>query len=52
MLHEFCIDLINITNYVNILYFTYVPNHPDGNIQITPQLGFLPLFYYKLDFGL
>jgi len=52
VMHEFCLDLVNVTGYENILYFTYVPNHPDGNIQTTPQLGFLPLFYYKLDFGL
>lgn len=51
VLHEFSVDLVNITNYKNILYFTFVPNHPEGNIQETTQLGFLPIFYYKLDFG-
>ncbi len=52
VLHEFSIDLVNVTNQRNLLYFTYVPDHPSGDyLQETYQLGFLPIFYYKLDFG-
>lgn len=52
VLHEFSIDLVNVTNQRNLLYFTYVPNHPSGDyLQETYQLGFLPIFYYKLEFG-
>jgi len=50
--HEFSIDLVNITDRDNVLFFTYVPNHSEGAFQTTNQLGFLPIFYYKLDFGL
>ncbi len=49
--HEFAIDLINIFNIENILTLTYAPDHPSGNpIREEYQLGFLPIFYYKLDF--
>lgn len=50
--HEFSVDFINLSNRKNQLLLTYVPNHPSGNsIRETYQLGFLPIFYYKLDFG-
>ena len=53
VLHEFSIDLVNILNTENLLFQTYVPDHPSGTfIQETYQLGFLPIFYYKLDFSL
>jgi hypothetical protein len=49
--HEFAIDLVNLLRTENILTLTYAPNHPTGNpIQEEYQLGFLPLFYYKIDF--
>ncbi|MEO0779452.1 MAG: TonB-dependent receptor [Bacteroidota bacterium] len=49
--HEFAVDIVNIFNTRNILTLTYVPNHPSGeDVQEELQLGFLPLFYYKLDF--
>jgi len=49
--HEFAIDLVNVTNKQNILSLTYAPDHPSGNpLQEEYQLGFLPLFYYKIDF--
>ena len=49
--HEFAIDLVNVFNVENILSLAWAPDHPSGNpIQIKPQLGFLPIFYYKLDF--
>lgn len=48
--HEVAFDLVNIFNVKNILTLTYSPDHPSGNpIQEEYQLGFLPLFYYKID---
>ncbi|HRD79510.1 MAG TPA: TonB-dependent receptor [Saprospiraceae bacterium] len=50
--HEFSIDIVNLTNRKNLLLLTYVPDHPSGNsIRETYQLGFLPLFYYKMELG-
>ncbi len=50
--HEFSVDLVNVTARKNLLLLTYVPDHPSGNpIRETYQLGFLPLFFYKVDFG-
>ncbi len=50
--HEFSVDLVNVTGRKNLLLLTYVPDHPSGNpIRETYQLGFLPLFFYKVDFG-
>ncbi len=51
--HEIGIDLVNIFNTRNLLGLTYAPNL--ANPSATPvaekaQLGFLPLFYYKIDF--
>lgn len=52
VLHEFSLDLVNLTNYKNLLLLTYVQDYPEGDyIQETYQLGFLPIFYYKLEFG-
>jgi hypothetical protein len=51
MVHELGLDLINITGQRNILTLTYAPNHPSGDpIREEYQLGFLPLFYYKVEF--
>lgn len=50
MSHEIAIDLINVTNQKNILKQSY--NVATGAVQTDYQLGFLPLFYYKLDFSL
>ncbi|MCB0846786.1 MAG: hypothetical protein KDE26_26235, partial [Bacteroidetes bacterium] len=48
--HEFAVDLVNIFNVKNILTLTYAPDHPSGNpIREEYQLGFLPIFFYKLD---
>jgi hypothetical protein len=47
------LDLINILNTENILTLTYNPNpkNPAANpIGMDYQLGFLPIFYYKIDF--
>jgi hypothetical protein len=46
--HEVGIDLVNVTNYKNYLRVQYIsPQIPQ---QIVYQLGFLPLFYYRVDF--
>jgi hypothetical protein len=49
--HEFAIDLVNVFDTKNILTLNFAPEHPSGNaIQEQYQLGFLPIFYYKIDF--
>lgn len=50
--HEIALDLVNLLNTKNILTLSYSPN-PFGtgdNFRENYQLGFLPLFYYRLDF--
>lgn len=53
--HEIALDLVNVFGTKNILSLTY---SPDLAAQGNPypfykqyQLGFLPLFYYKVDFS-
>jgi hypothetical protein len=51
--HEVAIDLVNILGTKNILKLTYAPNDANpsaSKVRQEYQLGFLPLFYYKLDF--
>ncbi len=51
--HEIAVDLVNIFDTKNILKLTYAPdpNNPTANsIREEYQLGFLPLFYYRIDF--
>ena len=51
--HEIGLDLVNLTNRKNILGLTYTPDplKPDANPVVEQyQLGFLPLFYYSIDF--
>lgn len=48
--HEIAFDLVNVTNRRNVLKYSYVDTAPF--FRETYQLGFLPLFYYKLDFSL
>ncbi|MBK9190576.1 MAG: hypothetical protein IPM77_03205 [Crocinitomicaceae bacterium] len=50
--HEFGLDLVNLLDTPNILGLTYTPNpdNPSQPYAERNQLGFLPLFYYKLDF--
>ncbi|MBP6730982.1 MAG: TonB-dependent receptor [Chitinophagales bacterium] len=46
--HEVGIDLVNVAMYKNVLRVQYInPQEPAREIY---QLGFLPLFYYRLDF--
>jgi hypothetical protein len=57
--HEFGLDLVNITNIIffnttNYSGLTYAPNpdNPSQPYQFRKQLGFLPIFYYKIEFKL
>lgn len=53
--HEIGLDLVNILNTENILALSYAPNLVDPSkepIAQRYQLGFLPIFYYKVDFSL
>jgi hypothetical protein len=50
--HEIALDLVNLLGTKNLLKLTYAPD-PLGiqsPIREEYQLGFLPLFYYRLDF--
>ncbi|MCW3126091.1 MAG: hypothetical protein JWO03_1749 [Bacteroidetes bacterium] len=46
---ELGIDLVNVTGQKNILRLQYVSASTQP--QVVYQLGFLPLFYYRVDFG-
>jgi hypothetical protein len=50
--HEIGLDLVNITGRQNILGVTYFRESPDPNnlTREQYQLGFLPIFYYRIDF--
>jgi hypothetical protein len=50
--HEFAIDLINIFATKNILTLTYAPDQSESGDPVVEeyQLGFFPVFYYKIDF--
>ena len=54
--HELGIDFVNILGTQNILKLTYAPdemdiNDPDYNsVREEYQLGFLPIFFYRVDF--
>jgi hypothetical protein len=50
--HEFGLDLVNTTFQQNILGLTYTPSDDPAVPSYTEryQLGFLPIFYYKIDF--
>lgn len=50
--HEIGLDLVNVLNSRNLLSLTYAPNLADPSaepIAEKTQLGFLPIFYYKVD---
>jgi hypothetical protein len=53
--HEFGLDLVNVWGTKNILQLTYSPDlGAQGSANPffeSYQLGFLPLFYYRIDFG-
>ena len=51
--HEVALDLINLLDTKNILKLTYAPDDLDPSaspVREEYQLGFLPLFYYRIDF--
>lgn len=51
--HEIGIDLVNVLNTKNVLALTFAPNLFDPSkepIAEKYQLGFLPIFYYRIDF--
>ena len=51
--HEIGIDLVNLTGAKNILSYSYAPNNTpslDDDVSENYQLGFLPIFYYRIDF--
>lgn len=53
--HEFGLDLVNLLDTRNILDLAYAPNllNPSAEpIAERLQLGFLPIFYYRIDFAL
>ena len=58
MTHEIGLDLVNILNTRNLLSLAYAPsldpavyNAPNYQpVSEKTQLGFLPIFYYKIDF--
>ena len=48
--HTIAVDLVNILGIQNVLTLSYAPQ-PDGSfVKQEYQLGFLPVFYYKIDF--
>lgn len=52
--HELAVDLVNVAGVKNILALTYSPERAaagDDPFVKEYQLGFLPLFYYRVDFG-
>lgn len=52
--HELAADLVNVFGVKNILNLTYSPDlAAQGQYPFLKsyQLGFLPLFYYRVDFG-
>jgi hypothetical protein len=52
--HEIGLDLVNILNTENILALSYAPSLTDPTAEPIAQryqLGFLPIFYYKIDFS-
>lgn len=51
--HEIGLDLVNLFNTRNLLSLAYAPNLADPNkepLAEKTQLGFLPIFYYRIDF--
>jgi hypothetical protein len=51
--HEIGLDLVNVLGTQNLLSLAYAPNIGDPSAEPIAeryQLGFLPIFYYKIDF--
>ncbi len=54
--HEIALDLVNIFNTKNVISATYSyglsqTQPATGGFYYQYQLGFLPIFYYRIDFG-
>lgn len=52
--HEIGLDLVNILNTKNVLTLTYSPDLASQGLDPyykQYQLGFLPIFYYRIDFS-
>jgi hypothetical protein len=52
--HEIGLDLVNVLGTQNLLSLAYAPNVSNPNAEPIAekyQLGFLPIFYYKIDFS-
>ncbi|MEQ8534962.1 MAG: hypothetical protein RIB86_24120, partial [Imperialibacter sp.] len=53
--HEIAVDLVNVLGIKNVLKLSWAPDQTDPSadpIRREYQLGFLPLFYYRVDFSL
>lgn len=49
--HEIAFDLVNVTDRANILNLSWAPGVNEGTpFAYSYQIGFLPVFYYKIDF--
>ena len=49
--HELGIDWVNILGTENILKLTYAPDDAaENSVREEYQLGFLPIFFYRVDF--
>lgn len=51
--HQLGIDFVNLTGQQNVLKLTYAPDEsgdPERSIRQEYQLGFLPIFFYRVDF--
>ena len=51
--HEVGLDLVNVTGRKNVLKLTYAPDEnedPEKSIREEYQLGFFPVFFFRIDF--
>ncbi len=46
--HEWGLDLVNLTNHRNVFMITYTGGNPP--LRYVYQIGFLPIFYYRVRF--
>lgn len=54
MTHTVAFDLINVSDFFghkNLLRLSYAPDGKGNFIQQEYQIGFLPIFYYRIDFN-
>ena len=49
--HELGIDWVNVLGTENVLKLTYAPDDAsESSVREEYQLGFLPIFFYRVDF--